>query len=74
LAEELRRHGLEQIGAAIALLERKAEPADVDAYARFLTEVAEHVARAYPETEQPVSAAEEDAIAAVKAAAARTRT
>ena len=70
--EELRRHGFGHIRAAIELLERKAEPTDVDAYARFLTEIAEHVARAYPETAQPVSAAEEDAIAAVKAAVART--
>ncbi len=57
--EQLRRHGLDHIRAAVDLLAQKGEPADVDAYAyaRFLVEIADDVARAYPETDDPVSAA-----------------
>jgi hypothetical protein len=67
--EELRKHGLDHIRAAVDLLAAKGEPADLDAYARFLVEIAEHAARAYPETRDPVSAAEHEAIAQITAAA-----
>ena len=66
---ELRAHGLDHIRAAIGLLELKGEPGDADAFARFLVDVAERVARAYPETGESVSAAEEEAVAEVRAAA-----
>jgi hypothetical protein len=61
--------GLEHIRAAVELLERKAEPDDADAFARFLVAIAERVARAYPESGEPVSAAEREAVAEVRAAA-----
>ncbi len=66
---ELRAHGLDHIRSAIGLVELKGEPGDVDTFARFLAGIAERVARAYPETEEPVSAAEKEAIAEIRAAA-----
>jgi hypothetical protein len=67
--KELRRHGLAHIRAATHLLALKREPSEVDAYARFLVEIAERVANAYPESGERVSAAEREAIAEVRAAA-----
>src|SRR5262245_38500567 len=66
---ELRRHGLERIRAAVELVQRRADPADVEAFSSFLRHVAQAAAQAYPATDQPVSEAEADAIADVSAAA-----
>jgi hypothetical protein len=65
---ELRAHGLSRIRSAIELLRRTGEPADVEAVARFIVTVAEAAAGAFPHTAEPVSASEQDAIAAVRAA------
>jgi hypothetical protein len=45
-AEELRSQGIARIRDAVALLEDKAEPDDVDAYRRFALTVAERAAEA----------------------------
>ena len=66
-ATELRAHALDHIRAAVELLERKGEQNDVDAFGRFIVRVAEDVARADPDTDEPVAAAEQDAIVAVSA-------
>ncbi len=65
---ELRAHGLDQLRAATQLLARKAQPEDVEAFARFVRLVAENVARSYPQARETASAAEQDAIDQVTAA------
>lgn len=45
-AEQLRSEGLQRIRDAVALLEPKAEPGDVEAYKRFVLTVAERAAEA----------------------------
>jgi hypothetical protein len=65
-AEELKEHGLQRIRDAIALLEQKATPKEVDDYRRFVTSLAERVADAKSEKDdKPVSDAESAAIAAI---------
>jgi hypothetical protein len=65
-AEELREHGLQRIREAVALLEQKATPQEVDDYRRFVASLAQRVAGAKAEGgDQPVSDAETAAIAAV---------
>jgi nucleotide-binding universal stress UspA family protein len=66
--QAFREHGLAHIRAAIELLEKKAQPADVDAFARFVLGVAEHVAGAYPQSDEAVSEAEERALSDVRMA------
>ena len=64
--EELKEHGLQRIREAIALLERKATPQEVDDYRRFVTSLAERVAGAKTEgDDKPVSEAETAAIAEI---------
>jgi hypothetical protein len=41
---------------------------DADAFARFLVETAENVARAYRETGEPITQAEKRAVAEIRAA------
>ncbi len=61
--EELKEHGLENIRDAIALLEQKATPEEVDDYRRFVASLAERVAGAKAEGgDQPASDAERAAI------------
>ncbi len=48
-AEELKEHSLQHLRDALALLERKATPAEVDAYRRFVVSLAEKVANAHRE-------------------------
>jgi hypothetical protein len=67
-AEEAEQKGLESIGRAVALLEQKATPDDVESYKRFALEVAERVAQAHEEEGQPVSGEEREAIAKITAA------
>jgi hypothetical protein len=65
-AEELKEHGLQRIRDAIALLEQKATPEEVDDYRRFVTSLAERVAGAKGEKDdKPVSDAESAAIAEI---------
>ena len=67
-AEEAQQKGLEGLGRAVALLEQKATPDDVQSYKRFALEVADRVAAAHEEEGQPVSAEEREAIAKITAA------
>jgi hypothetical protein len=65
-AEELKEHGLQRIRYAIALLEQKATPEEVDDYRRFVTALAERVAGAKSEKDdKPVSDGESAAIAEI---------
>ena len=67
-AEELKDHALQHIRDAIALLEGKAEQQEVADYRSFVVSLAERVARAHSEGEEPVSEAERSAIEAIKGA------
>ena len=61
---EIRGHRLRRIREAIALLEQKATPPELDDYRRFVTSLAQRVAGAETEgKDQPVSEAESAAIA-----------
>ncbi|HEX3323768.1 MAG TPA: hypothetical protein VHR65_01330 [Solirubrobacterales bacterium] len=64
-AEELKEHGLQRIREAIALLDGKATPAEVEDYRRFVTSLANRVAGAKTEGDEPVSDAEAAAIAEI---------
>jgi hypothetical protein len=66
-AEEAETQGLERIGRAVALLEQKATPDDVEGYKRFTLEVADRVAAAHKEEGQAVSGGESEAIAKITA-------
>ena len=63
--EEMKQHGLERIREAIALVEQKADPDEVEDYRRFVISLAERVAGAKSEGEQPQSDAERAAIAEI---------
>jgi hypothetical protein len=62
--EELRQHGLEHIREAVALVEQKGRPEELDDYRRFVVSLAERVAGA----KSDVSEAESAAIAEIKQA------
>lgn len=66
--EELREHGLQQLRDAVAVLERKASPEEVEGYRRFVLALAERVAAAHEEEGRRVSDAEQAAIAAIAGA------
>jgi hypothetical protein len=66
--EEIREHGLNRIREAVAVLERKADPAEIDDYRRFAISLAERVAGAKSEGDEPQSEAERAAIAEITAA------
>lgn len=61
-AEEFEQRGMDGLRQAIEVLERKATPEEVDAYKRFVLEVAQRVAKAHEEEGEPVSPAERAAI------------
>jgi hypothetical protein len=61
-AEELKQAGLQHLRDAVALLERKATPQEVDDYRRFVLTLAEKVAAAHREGGEAVSEAERAAI------------
>jgi hypothetical protein len=67
-ADEVREHGLQHIRAAMAIVRQKGDPVDIDAYARFLADTAENVARAYRETNEPITQPETTALAEIRAA------
>lgn len=67
--EELKQHGLERVRAAVALLEDKAGPDEVEAYRGFVLTLAERVATAHREEGVAVSDAERAAIAEIASAA-----
>ncbi len=60
--EELEQRGLAALREAVALLERKATPDEVEGYRRFVVDVATRVAEAHEEEGRPVSEAERGAI------------
>lgn len=67
--EELKEHGLQHIRDAVALLQSKATPQEVDEYRRFVVSLAERVAAAKGEGgDEPVSEAEKAAIEEIRQA------
>jgi hypothetical protein len=65
--EELEGEGLGRLRQAVALLEQKATPDEVEAYRRFVLAVAEKVAAAHKEEGAAVSQEEREAIEKVTA-------
>jgi hypothetical protein len=61
-AEELKEQGLQHLRDAIAVLERRATPEEVEDYRRFVLNLAEKVANAHRENGQSVGPAEQAAI------------
>jgi hypothetical protein len=66
--EEANEQGLERIRQAVALLQQKATPEEVEGYKRFVVEVAGRVAEAHKEGDQAVSPEEQEAIAKIQSA------
>jgi hypothetical protein len=66
--EELKAHGLAQLREAVATLEAKATPEEVDDYRRFVLALAERVAAAHKEGDEQVSDAERAAIGEIASA------
>jgi hypothetical protein len=64
--EEQERHGLTGLRKAIAVLEQKATPEEVEEYRAFVLDVARNVAKAHEEEGEPTSAAEQAAIEKVE--------
>jgi hypothetical protein len=60
--EELKQAGLQHVRDAVALLETKATPDEVNDYRRFVLTLADRVANAHREHGQSVSDAEQQAI------------
>ena len=76
-AEELREHGLQHLRDAVALLEQKATPEEVDQYRKFVVDLAKRVAEAHKEgflglSGEPVSEAEQAAVDEIAAALGTT--
>jgi hypothetical protein len=67
-AEELRQHGLQYLRDAVAVLERKATPAEVEEYRQFIINLTHKVAAAHREHGQEVSESEQAAIDDITAA------
>ena len=70
---ELKDVGLKHLRAAVGLLEQKATGDEVDAYKRFVLDLAQRVATAHREHGVSVSDAEQAAIAEISAALATPR-
>lgn len=66
--EDLREHHLDIIREAVSLLEAKASPDELADYRRFTLGLAERVAKAKEEGDQPISEAERAAIDEIAAA------
>src|SRR3954468_23440410 len=60
--DELKRHGLDTARQAIALLEEKAQPDEVDEYKRFVLALVDRVAKRHEEHGTAISANEQAAI------------
>jgi hypothetical protein len=65
--EELKQGGLQHLRDAVAVLERKATPEEVEDYRRFILNLADKVAKAHRENGEQVSAAEQAAIKEISA-------
>ncbi len=68
--EELRDHCLQAVRDGVELVGRKAMPDELEQYRRFVVSLAERVAAAKKEGDEPVSGAERQAVDEVAAAAA----
>jgi hypothetical protein len=66
--DELKQAGLQHVHEALAVLEQKATPEDVDAYRKFVLALADRVAHAHREHGQEVSEAEQAALDEIAAA------
>jgi hypothetical protein len=66
--EEVKEQGLQHLRDAVALLDRKATPVEVDEYRRFIINLADKVAAAHRERGQAVSDSEQAAISEITAA------
>jgi hypothetical protein len=66
--DELQRAGLQRLRDAVALLDQKAAPDEVEGYRRFVLALAERVASAHREGGQDVSEPERAAIAEISSA------
>lgn len=66
--EELTQHGLQHIRDAVAVLESKATPDEVEDYRRFVLALAERVAHAHREDGTEVSGPEQAALDQITAA------
>jgi hypothetical protein len=64
--QELRELGLQRLRDAVALLEQKAAPGEVEAYRSFVVVVAEKVASAHEEDGAKVGPAEGEALDAIR--------
>jgi hypothetical protein len=60
--EEMQEASLRRLGEAVALLEAKASPQEVDDYRRFVLTLSERVAKRHEEDGEQVSPAEQQAI------------
>jgi hypothetical protein len=67
-AEELKEAGLKHLHAAVELLEQKAAADEVDAYKKFVIDLATRVASAHREDGKDISDAEQAALDEVEAA------
>jgi hypothetical protein len=74
--EELKEHGLQHLRDAVGVLERKATPAELEAYKSFVLGLADKVANAHREggSTEAVSEAERGAIGEIAAALGTTTT
>jgi hypothetical protein len=70
--EEMRDTVLERLRSAVALLEGKATPEEVDGYRRFVLTLADRVAAAHREDGETVSPAEAEAIRQIAGALGTT--
>jgi hypothetical protein len=66
--EELRAHSLQNLQDAVALVEQKATPDELESYRKFVVGLAERVANAHKEDGEAVSPAEQSAIDEIKGA------
>jgi hypothetical protein len=66
--EEAEQKGLEQLTQAVALIQQKAAPEEVESYKSFVREVARRVAEAHKEEGQAVSPGEQEAIGKIESA------
>ena len=73
--EDLRTHGLQHLRDAVALVEQKATPEELDAYKRFTLDLAEKVASAHREDgDEAVSPSERAALDQIAEALGTTST
>jgi hypothetical protein len=69
---ELKEHGLQHLRDAVALLERKGSPQEVEDYRRFVLNLADKVASAHREGGENVSPAERAAVDEIAASLGTT--